>query len=74
MDMNPSNDVCADIIQRFQASLRRNESIEKRMLENNRLLREERSDNRLMAMLATRVTAGTLASHGEHVGVNGSQE
>ena len=66
MDMNPSSDVCADIIQRFQSSQRRNEAIEKRMLENKRLHREERSDNRLMGMLATRVTAGTLASHGEH--------
>ena len=64
--MNPSNDVCADIIQRFQASQRRNESIEKRMMENKILLREERSDNRLMGMLATRVTTGTLAAHGEH--------
>ena len=66
MDMNPSSDVCADIIQRFQSSQRRNESIEKRMLENKRLMHEERSDNKLMGMLATRVTAGTLASRGEY--------
>ena len=65
-DMNPSGLAVHTVISKFQHSDRRNIGIEKKALELQKKIREQRGKNELMGFLTTRCTAGALASVGVH--------
>lgn len=65
-DMNPSGRNCYNVMRKFQNSDRRNVGIEKTYNDNREKERGERSDNKLMALVSSRVTAGVLAGVGQH--------